>query len=335
MSSGQLTNSLTAFILQEASLADQIGMGLADTERQLRRLLLSSDPCLIEGVRSVLARPSKRLRPLIAILGALAAGGRVEPAVIRGAAAVEALHLASLLHDDVIDEARLRGGLPTPNATLGNLPAVLLGDFFFARAMLGAARISGACFRRFLGAAETLVAGEFGQACMAGKVPDPDKYIGWLEAKTASLFTLAASLAPERAYALEGYGHAFGIAYQLGDDLLDLTANDDTLGKPVMNDCRRGLYTYPVILACTREPASLGLLAEARASDPEWRRGLFALLHRTGAMVLTEEACRAWAARAEASLTALAPSPARAALARLAAWAGGRQGGCTDDSGEQ
>lgn len=327
MSGVPFAGILPTFLLEESSLAEQTAAGLSAVERQLKRLMVASDPCLMEGVGGVLSRPSKRLRPLIAILGALAAGERLDPAVVRGAAAVEALHLASLLHDDVVDEASLRGGMPTPNSTRGNLPAVLLGDFFFARALLGAARISSSCLRRFLEVAETLVAGEFGQASMAGKVPSLDIYLAWLEAKTARLFALAASLASSQARALEGYGHAFGLAYQLRDDLLDLTADDGAIGKPTMNDCRRGLYTYPVILAYAKDPANLKALMDNGSWDLERRRELAAILHRTGAFALAEDTCRRWAMRAEECLAGLPATPARGALVRLAAWVGGGQGG--------
>jgi geranylgeranyl pyrophosphate synthase len=293
---------------------------MARAEQEIRRLLLCADPSLAEAIQNVITRPAKRLRPLMAVLGTLAARGDLDRNTIRGAAAVEVLHLASLLHDDVIDQAGRRSGRPTCHLVLGNQPAILLGDFFFARALSGAARNNLAHLRRFLTAAEDLVAGEFGQTVMTGHLPRVESYLSWIEAKTASLFALAASLCGN--HDLQDYGHAFGLAYQLRDDLLDLTATEADLGKPIMNDCGRGLYTYPLIVACAREPGSLGLVTAARPADPAWRRDLARLLCRTGAIDLSWDACRDWAGRARQSLSDLPPSQAREALAALADWVG-------------
>jgi len=293
---------------------------LARTEGEIRRLLFCSNQTLAEAIQDVIARPGKRLRPIMAILGALADRGESDRSIIRGAAAVEVLHMASLLHDDVIDQAGRRSGRPTCHLVLGDQPAILLGDFFFARALSGAARINMAHLRRFLAVAEDLVAGEFSQTVMTGHLPRVESYLSWIEAKTASLFALAASLGGD--HGLQDYGHAFGLAYQLRDDLLDLTATESDLGKPIMNDCRRGLFTYPVIVACAREPESLGLLTAARPEDSAWRRDLARLLCRTGAVELDWKACRDWAGRARQNLGGLPPSQAREALAALADWVG-------------
>ena len=312
--------ALPPFVLAEPPLAAAVHEGLARIEGEIRRLLFCSNQTLAEAIQDVMARPGKRLRPLVAVLAALAAKGELDRNVIRGAAAVEVLHLASLLHDDVIDQAGLRSGRTTCNALLGNQPAVLLGDFFFARALSGAARINLVSLRRFLAVAEDLVAGEFSQAVATGCLPRVDSYLSWIEAKTASLFALAASLGRDQC--LQRYGHDLGLAYQLRDDLLDLTAAESDLGKPTMNDCGRGLFTYPVIAACNREPASFGLLTAARPADPAWRRDLAMLLCRTGAIGLAWEVCRDWAGRARQNLGDLPPSQAREALAALADWVG-------------
>lgn len=296
---------------------------MAAVEEELGRLLSTPDPPLAAAVETVISRPGKRLRPLLSVLGSLAIKGRLEPAILRGAAAVESLHLASLVHDDVIDTAPTRSGLPTPAAAWGNLPAVLLGDYFFARALRGAAAIGPGCLRRFLSVAESLVAGDFGQAAKAFTLPDAETYFGWIEAKTARLFALAAAPGNAGHPGLTGYALALGMAYQLRDDLLDLTADEAELGKPTMNDCRRGLFTYPLIAACAAEPRSASLLARPDPDDPSWRRRIAALLERTGAAAATREKCRFWAAKARESLARLAPGPVRDALACLAAWVGG------------
>lgn len=308
-------------LLESSPLAEELQTHLAAVEEELRRLLSVNESDLARAVLGVLARPAKRLRPLLAILGSLAKCGRVDRAVTQGAAAVEALHLATLLHDDVMDEAPVRSGRPTPNVTLGEHGAVLLGDFFFARALAGAERLGRPFLRRFLATAEALVAGEYGQGAAAGILPDIEHYLAWIERKTARLFALAASPGRAAEPVLERYGRAFGLAYQLRDDLQDLLANEAALGKPAMNDCRRGLYTYPVIVACARDPRCLAILRDARPDEEDWRAELRAILERTGALAAANEARRQWIAQALASLADLPPGPARTALAELAEWA--------------
>ncbi|MGQ9779862.1 MAG: polyprenyl synthetase family protein [Bacillota bacterium] len=304
-------------------LADELRAQLTRVEREIGRLLATPDPLLSCALEAVISRPAKRLRPLLAILGAMATTGRMtDETVLRGAAAVELLHLASLVHDDVIDESPRRSNRPTLHTVLGNHRAVLLGDFLFARALLAAGRIGRACFLRFVAVAEALVSGEFGQTAMAGTVPSSSHYFRWIEAKTARLFALAASPGREAVPALVRYGHALGMAYQLRDDLLDLIAEEEWYGKPVFNDCQRGIYTYPFILACDQEPELLDLLRYGHPEDPAWRQRLGEILVRTGALARTEEVCRAWTARASGALVELPPTPAREALFALAEWVG-------------
>ncbi|NLG84957.1 MAG: polyprenyl synthetase family protein [Firmicutes bacterium] len=302
---------------------EELRTGLARVEREIEKLLATPDPLLGAALAEVLARPAKRLRPLLSILGAMASAGRaVDATVFRGAAAVEILHLASLVHDDVIDESPRRSNRPTPHTIWGNHRAVLLGDFLFARALLAACRIGRACFLRFVTVAEDLVRGEFGQTAMAGVVPSVHSYFQWIEAKTARLFALAASPGREVIPALVRYGHALGMAYQLRDDLLDLIAEEEWYGKPVGNDSRRGIYTYPLILASAQAPALRDLIERGRPEEPIRRQRLKEILWQTGALVRTEEDCRTWAARAMEALTTLPPTPAREALVALAGWGG-------------
>lgn len=310
-------------------LAELLREYLSRVEREMEALLVTSDPFLAAALTDVLSRPAKRLRPLLGILGALATSGRVDRTVLRGAAAVEILHLASLVHDDIIDEAPSRGHRPTPHTFLGNHRAVLLGDFLFARALAGAGQIGRSCFRRFVEVAEALVTGEFFQNTMAGRLPRRDEYFQCLEAKTARLFALAASPGKNVVPALVRYGQALGMAYQLRDDLLDFIGREEEGGKPVGGDYRRGIYTYPLILLGELHPRWRRLLdRQDRAAFLEGER-LKEILARTGMFKQTVEACRAWTRQAMAALEALSPTPAREALFALADWIG-RIGGKKD-----
>jgi heptaprenyl diphosphate synthase len=255
----------------------------------------------------------------------MAAGKEPDLRVIRAAVAAETLHLASLCHDDVIDESLGRNGLPTANARMGNSPAILLGDFFFARALRAAAGISPACLRRFLDTAEELVQGEFAQANTAGHIPAPEQYMQWIGAKTARLFALAASLGRERDGRgnkswrnLYLFGWFFGLAYQLRDDLLDLIAPPDEFDKPILNDCQRGIFTYPIIAGARREHFPLGRWAAG--SREILRLEVIDKLDKTGALHATAELGRHLAAQAGEKLLFLPARPARQALAGILAW---------------
>ena len=212
-------------------------------------------------------------------------------------------------------------------------PAVLLGDFFFARALRGAAAVGPDCLQRFLGAAEALVGGEFGQCVAAGRMPTVEQYYQWIDAKTGRLFALAVSLGQDARTVermvwegLSAYGRALGLAFQLRDDLKDMIADERELGKPTMNDCRRGFYTYPAILACAGGDTPSVLFTLAKPENSVWRREVADTLRRSGALAMTMEACRYWASRAQSALSALPSGAARQALARLAEWVGEPKG---------
>lgn len=303
---------------------------LSAVEKELALILSASDPSMNQAIQAVLSRPGKRLRPLLAILGAMASGTSLSHRVISAAAAAEALHLASLLHDDVIDGAMFRSHETTPNVALGNTPAVLLGDFFFARSLHAASLQNRRLLDQFFEVAEILVQGEFGQSIQAGGLPTLARYFDWIKAKTARLFALAASLGPSLdrgktgyTQALSRYGTILGMCYQVRDDLQDLLLTAGETGKPAMADCRHGYYTLPVILAYAKEPMLLTLLREMEYPDQDsWRRKVIELLETTGGIAMTRTICRQLSWQAERKLAILPATPARHALSGLARWAG-------------
>jgi|RhiMethySRZTD1v2_1073278.scaffolds.fasta_scaffold00330_18 octaprenyl-diphosphate synthase len=198
----------------------------------------------------------KRLRPLFTIVCA-ATGGVFDDRVVNAAAAVELVQVGSLVHDDILDDASTRRGRPTINAVEGVNHAVMAGDYILARAAELAARVSRE--------AAALVAGALGDLC-EGQVlemrdaHDPgrtvDAHLASVRGKTAALFECAcrlgahcAGLGPENAEALARFGHAFGMGFQVLDDVLDLIGDEARLGKPTGNDIASGVYTLPVISA--------------------------------------------------------------------------------------
>jgi heptaprenyl diphosphate synthase len=226
------------------------------------KVLAGRDRFLDAVTSHLAAAGGKRLRPVLVLCGAYAAQqGRVlEPApedAIAAAAAIEALHLCTLYHDDVIDAAELRRSIPSANAQWGNTVAVIGGDILLARAFRLGASIGAAHVRQLAHALEELCAG---QASELSSLYNPDRdeaaYECAIAGKTASLMAaslhvggLASGLVHEDLERLSAAGHELGIAFQLVDDLLDLLGSASSTGKPASGaDIAAGVYTLPVIL---------------------------------------------------------------------------------------
>ena len=201
----------------------------------------------------------KRIRPVLTLAGAMLGGkAGTEENAARLAAAVEFIHTATLLHDDVIDESAMRRGRETANAIWGNEASVLVGDFLFARAFELMVEVGDiAILGKLATASARITEGEIQQMLTAGK-PDTavDDYMGVITGKTAELFAAAAETGAmvggcgaETVAAMQQYGSALGIAFQITDDALDYRATDDVLGKTAGDDFMEGKATLPVILA--------------------------------------------------------------------------------------
>ena len=211
----------------------------------------------------LVASGGKRIRPMLTLAGAMVAVGNLDDAVIRNnaarlAAAVEFIHTATLLHDDVIDESNMRRGQETANAIWGNEASVLVGDFLFARAfelMVETGNIT--VLGRLSNASARITEGEIQQMMIAGNpATDIDDYLSVIIGKTAELFAAAAEAGGMFAHgddalntALKDYGMALGIAFQITDDALDYAADEGTLGKTVGDDFNEGKTTLPVMMA--------------------------------------------------------------------------------------
>ncbi len=234
----------------------------ADMERvetALQGSVLSSDPFLSDVAGHLISAGGKRLRPALALCAAYAAKGvgPVSDDAITGGVSVELVHLGSLYHDDVIDEAETRRGVPSVNARWSNIVAILAGDYLLARASSLAAS---------LGAdVAALLAATIGELCRGQVLElqhlfDADRsveaYTSAIEGKTASLFGTAcrvggmvSAVDDATLDALTEFGHHLGMCFQIVDDVLDVTGTDESLGKPAGNDILEGVYTLPVIHA--------------------------------------------------------------------------------------
>lgn len=288
---------------------------------------LRSDVTFIEAIGADLAGAGgKRLRPTLAFLAGDAVGAEGE-AAMRVALAVELLHSASLLHDDLIDDAATRRGAEAAFRRYGNIVSVMSGDFMLARVLALLADTDHASFtRRMSRTAERICEAEVLQFQMATlETWSFEVYRRVIEGKTAELLAtalegpavLSGAPAP-MAEALRAFGMAYGRAFQMQDDRLDLLGDADVLGKPVGGDLREGKATYPVLCVLHQGDAEAAEILRRHAADEGDIDRMRALVREHGADVATCEAIIAEAETAVTALEALPHGPARDALASLA-----------------
>ena len=270
------------------SLIDDVAIGplvpdLARVEQRLAAAVEAADPLLDDVAGHLLKAGGKRLRPALTLGAAYAARGAVTASAeaVTGAAAVELVHLGSLYHDDVIDEAETRRGVPSVNARWSNIVAILAGDFLLARASALAASLGAEV--------AALLADTIGELCR-GQVLElahlfdvgrtEESYLSSVEGKTASLMAtscriggMVSGVSDDTLDALTRFGHHLGVCFQIVDDVLDVTATEAELGKPAGNDVHEGVYTLPVIHALTGS-AELRDLLGGRLDWPEVRKAV-------------------------------------------------------------
>ncbi len=230
---------------------------LAKIESALRALIARDPEEVSESMADLFAAGGKRLRPALVLLAARS--GSYDLDVLTPAAiAVELTHAATLVHDDVIDRAELRRGRPTVAARLGDEPAIVIGDFYFAKAYEQAARTNSAVVVAILArAVMEICAGEVRQQAIRHHYgAEEGEYMTRIEAKTATLLSaccdigsLLAGLSDSQRAALREYGRVLGLAFQIADDVLDYTGSEDEVGKPIGHDLVEGFATLPLMLA--------------------------------------------------------------------------------------
>lgn len=277
----------------------------------------------------IVSAGGKRLRPLITLIAAHAVG-KPNAATHALAAAVEFIHTATLLHDDVVDESDLRRGKPAAKAIWGNKASILVGDFLFARAFnLLVEANSLDILNRLATASTTIAEGEVRQlaAMRAGDLPTED-YLAIVEAKTGALFEAAAETGAmsaggeEYANALATYGKNLGLAFQIIDDVLDYGGTTSVIGKSVGDDFRECKITLPVIIAKRRGSDEDRAFWE-RAMDPDTQEEsdlahAVHLIRATGAAEATVLEAEAYSGLAKSALRTLPDTPFREALEDLA-----------------
>jgi geranylgeranyl pyrophosphate synthase len=243
-------------LTKAATLFGPVDRDLATVETQLRKSI-AGDPSEVAGpMADLFEAGGKRVRPALVLLAAMC--GRYDLSrLLPAAMAVELTHAATLVHDDVIDRSATRRGRPTVAAKLGDEPAIVIGDFYFAKAYENAAASGATEVVDILArAVMAICAGEVRQQSIRYRYKtDIDEYMRRIEAKTALLLSaccdigaLLGGLDPEKRGALRGYGRELGLAFQIADDVLDYTGTEDEVGKPIGHDIVDGFATLPLML---------------------------------------------------------------------------------------
>jgi len=274
------------------------------------------------------AAGGKRLRPALVLLTARL--GQYEDArVIPAAMAVETVHAATLVHDDVIDRASTRRGRPTVATTVGSDSAIVVGDFYFAKAYELASRTRSAEVVAILArAVMEICAGEVRQQSRRFHYAlDQDGYMQWIHDKTATLLSascdigaLLGRLKTKERSALHSYGVYLGLAFQIADDVLDYTGSEAEVGKPIGHDLLEGFATLPLMLAMEDDDfvkKSQGLLMDGRALTANEALRVASLVRDSDAPRRALERATALASQAREKLVDVERGPANDALAAL------------------
>ncbi len=301
---------------------------LAAVERRLNSELQSPYESLVPLLRHGTQLGGKRLRPAMLLLSAAASGKVTEDHVVLGTV-IEMVHTATLIHDDVLDEAETRRHVPTVNARWDNHTSILLGDYLFAQSFRLAATLSSTEACRQIGEASRLVCeGEMRQI-LSRDVHDLDEesYVEMIRGKTAELCRVACGLGAQYAGANEStatnlatFGDAVGIAFQIADDYLDLWGDDDTVGKTLGTDLQQGKMTLPLIRLLETSGGNdkeklLSILQGPAEGRLEQVRDLLA---QSDAKEYTRRRAEEYREKALASLSGLEESEAKQSLVAIA-----------------
>ena len=307
-----------------AALEDELFAGLAAVEDRLREEIVSDYELADITARHLVEAGGKRFRPLLVLLASHFGDAKAE-GIVPAAVVVELTHLATLYHDDVMDEATIRRGAESANSRWGNTVAILSGDFLFARSSKLLADLGPEAVRVQAQTFERLVIGQLRES--VGPQGNEDPIVHHLEVladKTGSLIAAAgrygammSGVSPELTDKISDFGESIGIAFQLSDDLLDIESDDS--GKTPGTELREGIRTLPVLfaLADSDTPDRLrDLLSRPLPNDAEHAEALAALRVHP-AMDQAREVLEQWADRARERLTALPDCDAKQAMISL------------------
>jgi len=309
-----------------ASFLDLVAPKLELVEQELRRNFRSSIATIQNVGEHILNGGGKRLRPTLLLLVSQMLGYQEDKDVIY-AAVVEFIHTATLVHDDIIDEAAVRRGLTSINYKWGNKLTVLVGDYLYTHAMKMALNEGNLDILRLLSSVTIrMIEGEILGLEQNGRTDlTSEEYFDILGRKTAALFGASSRIpaylvnsSEADAQALFDYGYNLGICFQLIDDVLDFTSSAEVLGKPALSDLKEGKLTLPLILALPRVTDSERRVIDRVATDRSFGKidplELSTIARRYGTIEETRDIAHQYAERARAAIRMFRPSPARDAL---------------------
>lgn len=319
----------TYFLAEKPASLDTMYALIGDDLKQVNILIIervkNEIPLINDIVSHIVSSGGKRIRPALTLICSKLCNYN-EKRHISLAAAVEFIHTATLLHDDVVDESKLRRGLPTANEVFGNKASVLVGDFLLSQAFQFMVADGSLKVLKILSDASAIIAkGEVMQLISEGEPETSiEDYLGIITSKTAALFAAACELGAivsdrsEHEANLRNFGLNIGIAFQLVDDALDYAADEETLGKTVGDDFREGKITLPVIIAYAegnKEEKSFWTrtLGDLEQTHDDLDKAIL-LLEKHSAISKTLEMAELYCEKARKSLNNFQPSLARTAL---------------------
>ncbi|MEV4317682.1 polyprenyl synthetase family protein [Actinocrispum sp. NPDC049592] len=311
----------------DPELVKSVSIALADVEKILRGVADSDVSFIDEAALHLVNAGGKRFRPIFTLLASHIADGAL-PEVVTASAAVELVHLATLYHDDVMDEATMRRGAVSVNARWDNTIAILTGDFLFAHASGLVADLGTDAARIIAETFGELVTGQMRETVGPAPGEDPvDHYLSVIGQKTGSLIATAgryggmfSNATPEQTEALYLYGKIIGAAFQISDDIIDIASPADESGKIPGTDLREGVKTLPMLFALQLggpEADRLATLLDGPITDDAEVEEALALLRSSKGMDRSRETLEQYAERAHAALSPLPDCAARDALELL------------------
>ena len=296
-------------------------------EELMRSHIKGDYPLVVETSRHLVEAGGKRLRPLLTLIAAQF-GDSTNYDIIKAAVCCELTHLATLYHDDVMDEAKVRRGVVSVNQRFGNYSAIMAGDFLFSRASAVTAELGPHAVSVMAHTLATLCEGQIRETVGPNGQAPINHYLTVLRQKTASLIQSAATLAAEVSHAddltvvaLGAYAENVGIAFQISDDILDLKGNPDKSGKLLGTDLIEGVYTLPVLAALEKDQT--GNLKKALGEIKEDGQGVaeaIELIENLGGFEVAHLQLEMFIDKATTALDPLPSGSEKEALINFAAW---------------
>lgn len=315
-------------------LFEEIQNDLDYVESELHKYTRSSVKLLTKSSKWLVEAGGKRLRPAFVLLSGKLFKYDLER-IGQLAAAIELIHMATLVHDDVIDNAATRRGVPTVSAEWGDSLAMQTGDYIFGQALKILARYGTPEIISFLASVSLeMCEGEIEQINSIGRTDlNLRNYLRRIQRKTAYLISaccfigaVASEAPPHLARHLKKYGYYLGMAYQISDDLLDFIGSEKVCGKPVGSDLRQGIITIPVLYALSNRRLGqrlLNLLKKESKDESDWDEA-FSLIKDTGALKTTQNLCNKYLQKAKKELMHLPDQPSRSIFDGIADFIGNR-----------